>query len=136
MKIKACASRRRSAPGSGTRPIRAKSSWHSAPDSPSSTRTVARDRPPSQRSATNRANVRYGTAVPSRASRSPILTVVSPPRTQARICSSRAHSASHAVPKPPGRPGRHDDTTAPTSPSSRASGADCWVNPAACAAST
>ncbi len=116
MKIKACASRRRPAPGSGTRPIRAKSSWHSAPGSPSSTRTVARDRPPSQRSATNRANVRYGTAVPSRASRSPILTVVSPPRTQARICSSRAHSAPTpsrsrpadpaGTPTPPRRPAR------------------------------
>ena len=120
VKIKACASRRRPAPGSGTRPIRAKSSWHSAPGSPSSTRTVARDRPPSQRSATNRANVRYGTAVPSRASRSQILTVVSPPRTQAR----------------PADPADPAGTTAPTSPSSRASGADCWVNPAACAAST
>src|SRR5437868_3704312 len=48
---------------------------HSAPGSPSATRTVvAAVRPYPQRSAQNRCSVRYGTAMPCRSSRTPILT--------------------------------------------------------------
>jgi len=54
VKISACALRRRPASGSNTMPMKPKSSWHSAPGSPSAIRTVAAARPNPQRSAQKR----------------------------------------------------------------------------------
>ena len=76
VKISACTFRRRPVSGSGSRPIWAKSIWHSTPGSPSATRTVvaASARNP-HRSTANRCNVRYGTTHPCRASSSSIFTI-------------------------------------------------------------
>ena len=81
VKINACTSRRRPVSGSGIKPIRAKSIWHSTPGSPSATRTVVpRAAADSRSTLRRRTGATSGTAPPRprRVSRSPILTTVRP----------------------------------------------------------
>jgi hypothetical protein len=58
VKISACTFRRRPVTGSASIPRYPKSTWHSAPGSPSATRTVAAVFPNPHRSTQNRCKVR------------------------------------------------------------------------------
>ena len=122
VKINACTRRCRPVSASRSSPSWAKSSWHSTPGSPSTTRTVVAPTRNPHRSTANRCSVRYGTTTPRRASSSSIFTIdngscfcpsTSAPRTQPRICSSWPSSASHDAPCPFGRAGRTASTTSP-----------------------
>lgn len=99
VKINACTRRRRPVSASRSKPIWAKSIWHSTPGSPSATRIVVVFTRKPHRSTANRCSVRYSTTHPERASSSLVFTIDNPSLPiQARICSSRADSASHDAP--------------------------------------
>ena len=96
--MSAWTTRRRSVWGSKRIPIRPKSVWSSLPGSPSATRTVSFGFPAPHRSEQNRCKVRWGTSMPRRTRKSPILATVWSASTHALISSSWVVSSSHAPP--------------------------------------
>jgi len=78
----------------------------------------------------------YGTVMPCRSSRTPILTTDKPALTCPAISAWQASSRSHGRPCPPGRTGRTASATCPTSSSVSCPGPPSRASPAPAAAAT